>query len=329
MTTEFRKVLALSNTPVNGSFRHKDYFQILPADADAPKPPAVMNHHPFVVEFCFTVDETPREHLDGSQVPQWVTNNDDAYKTLKEILLLLTAFSNDRVFTYAHKQSWFIPMGTKESKADEKNIQWGQEAYYYSDFNSDIDGLSKHEAESVALIDPNEFFNRYGRRTDQEYDLPQNINELLDAFYALDEDNRHCFLTACSLFSQGITIWSEHPSLSFAAFVSSIETLIAAEYKGEKIETCSECGQQRYRVINKFREFFGKYGSPTPEFRKYAVKVYKYRSKILHRGELFLGEVTPRRFGSIEGIEDDDLRRNIIRTCRICFVNWLLNQNKA
>lgn len=329
MTTEYRKVLALSNIPVKGSFRYRNFFQVLPADAGAPEPPAVMNHHPFVIEFCFTVDETPRELPGGNPVPQWVINNDDAYKALKEILLLLTAFSNDRVFTYFHKQSWFIPMETKGGQPTDKKVQWGQEGYFYNEFNSDIDELCNTGIKSVALIDANEFFNRYGRRTDQEYDLPQNINELLDAYFALDEDNRHYFLTACSLFSQGITIWSEHPSLSFAAFVSSIETLIAADYKGEKIEKCSECGQDRYRVINKFREFFDKYGSPTPEFRKYAVKVYKYRSKILHRGELFLGEVIPRRFGSMEGFEDDDLRRSIIRTCRICFVNWLLNQRKA
>lgn len=329
MTTEHRKVLALSNIPVKGSFRYKDYFQVLPADADAPAPQAVMSHHPFVIEFCFTVDETHREHPDGSSVPQWVINNDDAYKTLKEILLLLTAFSNDRVFTYSHNQSWFIPMGTKGEEPTEKKVQWGQEGYFYDKFNSDIEKLSETEIESVALIDANEFFNRYGRRTDQEFDLPQNIIELLDTFFSLGEDERHYFLSACTLFSQGITIWSEHPSLSFAAFVSSIETLIAADYKDEKTERCSECGQERYRVINKFREFFGKYGSPTPEFRKYAVKVYKYRSKILHRGELFLGEVVPRRFGSMEGFEDDELRRSIIRTCRICFINWLHNQNKA
>lgn len=329
MTTEYRRVLALSNTPVKGYFRYRDFFQIYPADIEAPSPPAVMNHHPFVIEFGFTVDESPSTLSDGSQLPQWVINNDDSAKILKEILLLLTVFSNDRLFTYAGSQSWFMPMGTAKEKSSERNVQWGQQGYYYSEFNADIERLSEAAYSLVPFIDENEFFNRYGRRIDQEFDLPQNITQILDAFYELGEDDRDYFLSACTLFSQGIAIWSEHSSLSFAAFVSSIETLIASEHRNEKVEKCSECNQDRYRVVKKFRDFFGKYGSPTPEFRKYAVKVYQYRSKILHRGELFLGEVEPRRFGSLAGFEDDQLRRNIISTCRICFVNWLLSRTKS
>lgn len=328
MTTEYRRVLALSNIPVTGSFIYREHFQILPVDADAPTPPAVLNHHPLVIEFCFTIDETPREGPDGNSIPQWIINNDDASKTLKEILLLLTAFSNDRVFTYSLNQSWYIPMGIKGKEPTDKQVQWGQEGYTYDSFKSNIESLSKTNSNPVDLIDANDFFNRYGRSTDQEFDLPDNIDELLDSYFALNEDDKHYFLSSCSLFGQGEKIWSEHPSLSFAAFVSSIETLIAAENKDEKIEKCNECGQDRYRILNKFREFFGRYGSPTPEFRKYAIKVYKYRSKILHRGELFLGEVAPRRFGSIESFEDDEFRRSIIRTCRICFVNWLINRGK-
>ena len=329
MTSGYRRVIALSNIPITGWYRYSDSFQILPADADAPRPPAVLNHHPCIIEFRFEIDETPRERPDGNVLPQWVTNNDDAFKILKEILLLLSAFSHDRVFTYSHKQSWFIPMGTKEEEPASKNIQWGQEGYTYEAFESDIESLSDSEAEPIQLIETNEYFNRYGRRIDQEYDLPENINELLDTYFSLEKNEKDSFLSACILHNQGMKIWSEHPSLSFAAFVSSLETLITVEHKGTKIEACKECGQERYRVIKKFRDFFGKYGSPSPEFRKYAVKIYKYRSKILHRGELFMGEITPIRFGSMEGFDDDELRRSIIRTCRICFVNWLLNRKQA
>ena len=108
--------------------------------------------------------------------------------------------------------------------------------------------------------------------------------------------------------------------------ISSLETLISLENRCEKIERCKECRQERYRVVKKFRDFFGKYGSSDPGFKKYALKVYKYRCKILHRGELFLGEVFPQRFASHEGFEDDQMRRSIISVCRICLVNWLSNR---
>lgn len=305
--TTYKKVLALSNLPVREYFRYKNYFQILPVDASAPLPPAVMALHPFIIEFCFTVDETPREFFGGNPVPQYVINNDDANQRLKEILLLLTAFSNDRVFTSSYKQSWFIPTGGK--------VQWGQEVYYYDEFDHNIEKFSETTSEHVEFVEPETFFNRFGiRRTDQKFDLPQNINELLDAYFSLGENDKQYILSAFTFFSHGLAIWSEHPSLSFAAFVSSIETLMAADYNGK----------WQNGLTQKFIQFLAKYGSS----EEYAKEVYDRRSDILHRGKLFLGEITPLRFESIEnGFGNDDFRRSLVRSCRICFVNWILIRN--
>ncbi len=220
-------------------------------------------------------------------------------------------------------------MGKKGEEPTSKEVQWGQQGYFYKGFQSNIDDFTSPKVASIKQIDPNEYFNRYGRSTDQEYDLPNNIGNLFDVYYSLEEEAKKSFLCSSSLFDQGVEMWSEHPSLSFAAMVSSLETLVHFDNRKEKIERCKECGQGIYGVVKTFRDFFNKYGSPSPEFRKYALKVYKYRSKILHRGELFLGEVYPRRFGSFDGFEDDELRRSIIRTCRICLINWLLTNNNS
>lgn len=329
MTWEYRKVLVLSGIPVNGCYRFNDSFQILPAKPKAPRPPAVLNHHPFIIEYRFTITETPRQFPDGKDIPQWVINNDDAHKTLKEILLLLTAFSNDRVFTYSHKQSWFIPMGIKGEEPKTREVQWGQEGYTYDGFEVNIESFTEIESKPIELVEADEYFNRKGRHIDQVFDLPGNIDKLISLYLSLVEDEKHVFLSSCSLFSQGIKLWSEHPSLSFAALVSSLEALITIEHKDTKVENCKECHQEKYRVTEKFRDFFSKYGSPSKEFRKYALKIYRYRCRILHRGELFLGEVTPRRFGSLEGFDDDVLRRSIINTCRVCIINWLWNKKQS
>lgn len=326
MVWEYRKAMVLSGIPIEGSFRFADEFQILPADPEAPKPPAVLNHHPFTIEYRFIIDETPRKFPDGNRIPQGIIDSENAFKTLKEIILLLTAFSQDRIFIYSNNQSWFIPMGTMGKEPKSREIQWGQEGYMYEGFDGKIESFTDTKSEQINLIEANEFFNRYGRKTDQKFDFPENIINLFALYFSLEGGEKQAFLFSCSLFDQGMNLWAEHPSLSFAAFVSSIETLITFEHKDEKTEICEECGQERYRVIKKFKDFFGTYGSPTPEFKKYAQKIYKYRSKILHKGELFLGEIEPRSFGSMDGFEDDQLRRNIITTCRICFVNWLLNR---
>ena len=326
MVWEYRRAMVLSGFPVEGSYRFADEFEILPADPEAPKPPGLLDHHPFTIEYRFIIDETPRKSLDGNRIPQWIIDNKNSFKTLKEIILLLTTFSQYRVFIYSNNQSWFIPIGKMSKEPKTKEIQWGQECYMYEGFDNKIESFTDTKSEQIKLIEANKFFNRYGIRVDQnKLDFPENISNLFALYFSLEEGEKRAFLSSCSLFDQGMKLWSEHPSLSFAAIVSSIETLITFEHKDEKTEICKACGQKRYRVIRKFQDFFGAYGSPTPEFKKYSQEIYKYRSKILHRGELVFGEIEPRPFVNMVVFEDDQFRRSIITTCRICLVNWLLN----
>lgn len=328
MKWEYRRSLVLSTIPITGSYRYNNIFQILPASLEAPRPPAILNHHPFVIEYRFIIDETQRAFPGGQLIPQWVTNNEDSAKTLKELLQLLTVFSNDRLFVYSANQAWFIPMGKCGEDPVLKEIQWGQEGYYYKGFDSQIYSFTKTDFKPIEQINLNEYYNRYGRRVDLQFDLPNNIDNLFKTYFLLEEEAKKSFMSSCSLFSQGIKLWSEHPSLSFAAIVSSLEALISFDNRNKKVAKCKECKQERYRVVNNFRDFFKEFGSPDPKFKKYALKIYKYRSRILHRGELFLGEIYPRRFGSFDGFEDDELRRSILHTCRICLVNWLVVSNK-
>jgi len=322
---EYKKVLVMSDVPVKGMHRFKDLFQILPADLKAPTPPVVLAHHPCVIEFRFQIDETPRQTFDGDDLSQWVINNDDSQKVLKDILLVLNLFSRNRIFNYFPSQSWFTPMG----KGKIEDAQWGQEGYWYDGFESKISTFTEVDAVSIELLEANKYFNQYGRIIGKGFDLPDNIDALLTQYFKLPDSKKQVFLSACSLFNQGRKLWSEHPSLSFTALVSSLETLIEVDFKKTKVARCKECGEKKYTLTEKFRDFFGKYGSPSPEFREYATKIYKQRSKILHTGKLFLGEVQPIRFGSWAGIDDDQFRRNVVTTCRICMINWLLKQNNS
>jgi hypothetical protein len=214
------------------------------------------------------------------------------------------------------------------AKGDEAHSfvpQWGQEGYFFEGIQK-IDVLSENDTPTIGREDPQAYFNQYGRPAGGSLVLPENIDYLLAKYYSLDNQARLAFLSSCALLDQGISLWSRHPSLSFAALVSAIETLISYEHRDKKLEKCKVCNQDRYRVTSKFRDFFMKYGSATPEFKKYAQTIYRYRCKVLHEGDLFLGEIKLRTFGSSEGFDDDDLRRSLIRNCRICLINWLTHQ---
>jgi len=132
MKKEYRKVLALSTIPIVGSYKYKNVFQIIQADSKAPKPPALMNHHPCIVEFNFVPATSGRKLEDGHEIPAWVVSNEISGQAIKELLLLFTAFTDSRVFQYTHNQAWFIPIGGEKSNpADKvtlgllpKNLAW-------------------------------------------------------------------------------------------------------------------------------------------------------------------------------------------------------------
>lgn len=331
MPLNHRKLLVMSELPVAHSYRYKDLFQIFPAPEGAPLPPAMIGHYPFVLEFFFDPPDEERSDPNGRVLPKYIGENEVASQTAKEIILILTALTTNTFFQYSSRQSWFFPQGTRdqETPTTNKASVWGQEMYSLSGYNVPDDALDGDEfsqatEETIPLIDPNTYFNRFGRGSEDTLDLPESITDSLDKYYEMDEEAKKAFLSSCSLFTQSQQLWSDHQSLSFASAVSALETLIHFDHKDDEVEICTTCGQNRYRVLAKFKEFMKTYGSPDPKFRKFAGKVYEYRSKILHQGKLFLGEIEPIRFASFDGMEDRDLRGRLNSICRICMNNWIV-----
>jgi hypothetical protein len=83
------------------------------------------------------------------------------------------------------------------------------------------------------------------------------------------------------LFYCGVELRGTNPSFSFASFVSAIETLMA--YGAKAPNHCKECGQPKYRLIERFRKFifsFGYGGNESAGARKFINKLYNHRSKM-------------------------------------------------
>lgn len=323
MSDLFRQAVVLTRLPVKGLYRYRDIFQVLPPRDDFTKPNAMVGHYPLIFQWKYQAPQVVEKEPGQPEMPHWVHENDASGAKAREIFLVLGVFLNSRLFEYQGKKSWFLPLD--ESHRGSMEPLWGQELYTVRDFSNSIDDLSDVDGiEEIEKVESNTYFNRYAETLDAVFDLPKDLDCLLDAYFELDANRRERFLSACALFEKGAELWGSQPSLSFIAFVSSLETLINLEHKDEEVEKCGECGQDRYRVTKKFRDFFAKYGSDSPEFKKYSMEIYNYRSKVVHTGELFVGEVIPEKFGSHDRIFDDDFRRSVTRTVRMCIANWLL-----
>lgn len=320
MSLHFRRALLFSSFPIEGKFKFSDEFQILPPDDKFPKLSWLDCHQPFILEYKF---ESPDlESVNQDDPPQFVIDNEYAANKITEITLLLSVFSENFFFYYKSEKSWFHSF----NEENDNTIYWGQQGYFIREFNDRINSLSKINIHEISLIEPNSHFNRIGHYVDHKLDLPSNIHDSFRAYFGLPKETQDIFLSSTSLLHQGIDLWGTHPSLSFASIISSLETLIAYEYRLDVPQPCECCGQKNFYVAKKFRDFIRKYGSKDNEFRQFAIKIYDLRSKILHRGELFLGETKSIPFKSLEHIYTDDMRRGVIRLSRICLNNWLFSQ---
>jgi hypothetical protein len=182
------------------------------------------------------------------------------------------------------------------------------------------------------------YYAAWGTRLAVE--VPDVLTLLLDIAYGLGGEADDAFQAALTLFNHGLDVAPMSRSLSFAATVSALETLVAYEDRACAVERCGECQQPRFRVSRKFQDFVIKFGyrSETPEAKRKAQALYASRSKLLHEGTLRLADDPRHPFWmmhAVGGPAPMDVHKpykemwelgELRAITRICFVNWLFAQ---
>ena len=321
------QAIIMTNLKVVGQYEYKNQFKILPTPEDAPMPDAVFGWpYPCIIQYENDGDFDDIERY-GHKVPGTFVKGRHSEKILSEILSILSLFSIYRFFQYHSEKSWFV---TINNIVEKPNIQLH---CGFANFSYDLNNNSKVMSyPQIKMITPEEYY---------KYDCTYNFNEpyvsfpdilplLLDKYFELDNDTKLAYLTSSTLFNQGKEMLIKgYGSIAFAILVSSIENLVSYIHKDEKPESCPTCGNINYSVTRKFKDFMNKFAGNTPEFKKYAEQIYKQRSKILHSGSLFLGEVEPISLDETEDLQlsyESDDRRILLKICRMCLINWLLSQ---
>jgi len=160
--------------------------------------------------------------------------------------------------------------------------------------------------------------------------IPEFLDQALEIYYALTEDLLLLFRKACYLFYCGVELRSSNPSLSFASFVSAVETLMAFEAIAP--DRCDTCGQPRYRFNARFRNFiisYGYGGKKSAGAKKFINKLYGHRSRILHMGQLLLGDMfwhSVDEDSKRKEWEESFLHKDLLAVTRICLINWLVSK---
>jgi hypothetical protein len=312
------RFVAFSPIPVNGFFKYKDILQIFSLPDEAPKPEYAIGDHPLIVEYIFdSINQTANTQLDIDDFDSRLINSKYSSSKQDEIICLLSVISKYQLTKDYPARKWVV-----DDTKTKSTLIWGGTGYFWEGLSKYKNSLTDISINKMPLIHGNEYYKDEAF-LGEDFTLCESTAHLLNKYFALDEKKKEAFLSACVLFTQSSLTWKISHSLAYVGFVSSIESLIEYDYRNVKIETCS-CGQKKFNVSQKFREFMQRYGEESIEYEKYVNKLYKRRSAIGHKGKLLSNDIVGKVIGLHDDIQDSIELKNLQKIVRISLINWLL-----
>lgn len=100
--------------------------------------------------------------------------------------------------------------------------------------------------------------------------------------------------------------------------------MVSNEYKEVKIERCSTCNQEQFKVMNKFREYLFKYVTSNKQTKNEINEIYSFRSKIAHTGKLLHGDGLIDWSKNDEKYEQQQIHIKAMQIARLSLINWIL-----
>lgn len=353
MGNKFIKNIIFSDKPLNMWYRYKDIFQVIPAPDKAKKPPVIIGHYPLILELSYESDLRPKrgdlfwyrdvwEHEYFEELKK-KSNEDQLNELLQksglwtesyrksaivdELNYLLTLFTNHTFFLYRTKNpefSWFAPM--EKEFEDIKESLWGQQWYSIDGFDKKISEFSIPVTKKADMIPIEKYYNPLNRAyfagSDNQIQFPDRLDELFDRYFSMEQDKKKVFFTSCYLYCKARELKNICGSLALIALVSAIETIM--NYGVKSKEKCNECGAPRLQITKRFKDFIIEYGSPN--LKKIAGLLYKFRSKISHNGNLLSEDLYDIGFFVGDINKHELLVESAPEVTQVVILNWLLRQ---
>ncbi len=305
-----RRFLVTTYRPLVGALGFDEWFALLPAPDNAPRPSGdYFGGHPAVLEV----------QVAGSS-DHWIT-----FRRARRALLELEA-----LFALLTKEALEAPGASPRFQwvidpADDTNLLYARAIYQIPDF----------AAEAAALSDITPYADIEYVETDRYYApgfhgsavlaLPKNFFPLLAHFRRIDDGARARFLRAGYWAKLQGEMGHVSKAATYAAIIRAIEALMPAAPLAEPCDTCGE------RPSRGTRQAFAKFvddmtGSEISE--KDRLRFYDRRSRLVHGDALFALDEQLVMSGPRELTEMSELD-TITGLARILFHNWLCEQPSA
>ncbi len=293
METIHERATVYSTKPLNGVFRYGDIFQIYPSKRKTIRDGR--EYFPLSLELSY---QHHGEHYFRYGYPY---GSDQLTRQIVELHHLLSVVTQYFFFGCIKSTRPIRRLSKRKCRPVARGqIRWYQDK-----------ALDDHNIEEIVL--------------------PDYAEAIIDKYYALSDDAYRSFRRASYLFYTGIELRGSHTSLSFASVVSAIETLMS--YNAPKSVRCESCGQPKYRLNARFREFIIAHayrGKESASAKRFVSRLYSLRSKLLHEGGLMLADLHWMDRSKTEDAtvkwEESFLHKDLVGVARVCLINWLASQ---
>lgn len=299
-----RRVL-YSRVPIKKYWRFSERFQISPIPESAPHARAMIEPHPFILEY--QVKKTPNKLLEIYR----------RVRTFEEITLLLNAVSRHRIWMppKALEMKWFVV-----ALNEQLQTFCGQEGYATNGLTADVHKFTDFAPESQMTL---EDYNRYYTTpyfVGDEYSLPITIGSFFSKWDELCDSDQSKFLRSCRWFSHSFEVRNTFTSAAYIALINSIETLLP-EVQGEKCPCCNR--NKGPGPTKQFIDFLELHVPEDWELDKRTL--YSLRSAITHGGKLFhfdvdtFNSMNPERFKQYFSMESME------KVVHVVLDRWITN----
>ncbi len=295
-----------STRPVEGCWRYRDQFQIVPAPPDAPRPAELMAEHPFLLDFLFEDSAVGR------------IRHHRYVRRASDLTLVLNLLLRPRISSPSNRgrKHWVWVWPPERSVPD---TLWAQEGYMIPNFQYIIDDFPvAADVPPLQEVAAETYYDLRAGYADT-LTIPAELVRLLDAFSGLNGDDRERFLRACFWYHTASTVWDYSQSLHLTSLVNAIECLASVGPERSTSEGPS-------RLFLSFMKRF----APGRPSRTRLNKIYDVRGEITH-GErlLYLDKSSPSSGLDQTSTLDREIGDNASLLCRGALINWLWSHDPA
>ena len=329
---KFYKAVVFCSNPVKGMLRVENIFQIYPLSVDDAPNDDRVPAYPFVIEYCVTDSEEIELEDELKKISPIVSDLTHSTNLQNKILNLLTTFSNYHFYFPKLNIQWFasIDKELSEKEINEQTSKVGITAYTYPSLTKDalITSFSKVSFPEISPQKHPGCFMKLDLLGNEEVTFSQHILGAFHNYFLLTKEEQESVDAAALLITQGIQLRESMKSLSFVAFVSSIETMVDLENKNTKVVKCETCKQDLYKVMAKFRNYLFKYSIADETAKKRINAIYQIRSKIAHAGMLLLGDGKIDWSSNPGANEQWKTHIDTMQISRLSLMNWILMRSE-